>query len=857
MIKILRPLIEKTTWLRLLSYIGKKLVILGAFGFIAFTLFLIVKSNQVDIPPREPYDKTGFVEAAVYRQTVGSQTVMENDTFRMTLSNTTTLFDVFDKVTGTIWRSNPNTTTRRFLEPFIIYYVGSLGQDTAFGVYENAVLFDDFKVRVLNDSSIEILYEVGGKKDIDQFDFPTIITDERMQDLILSKLTPGTTDYRRVTDQAYVFGTVNGVDIWKLKEGIQVSILRQLYRIFYDVAGYTTEELRFDQESNGILVEDRYPYFEFSVIYTLTNQGLKVDIPNAAFVEKEKYRLAYIDVLPFFGAGSTTDVGYSLIPDGSGALIDFNTDRAFALPYMQRIYGGDQAIIQSILSPTRQGIRFGVFGMKVRDEAFIAILNQGSSMSAIRSRIASVDQPYNQTFYRFYLRESQPFQFASISSSVTIIEWTPWSTTTNFSLEYQFIQTEPKDYAGMARMYQRHLLNQGILHHKDQTSQLAVDLTILGGYINKENFFGIPYEPIRALTSTAEAKKIIDQFLAINDVHLNVIYRGFSNDGLKPTRYNRIRFQQAIGTAADFQALNAYFKSKQVILYPEVHVSSAYTNKHINEEMDVVRDVFYKVVKNYAFNPATLTIDSRTRPRYTLHPKGYLETLTTIQSSLARLGMEQVAILDAARFLTGTYLKKDTLFRSDTEQLLIEALASIYPQTKLLLRQPNLFTLPYATSVTDVSLEATPYQIISTSVPFVALVLSGTIDFSYSSLNLYDRYPFEWHELKMLETAANLSLTWSYHSTIHLVGTEYSEYFSTHYEAWFDRVSQLIARLNDSGVYQTHMIHHMFINAERSASKTTYANGMEMVFNYSTQTIPYEQWLIPAMSAIRVREAQS
>ncbi len=855
--KFLRSFLDKATWIGLFKSLLKKLMVLGVLGLVALTLFLIVKSNQVNVPPRDAYDKTGFVDAKSYRQSVGAQTILENETFRFTLSNTTTLFDVLDKTTGTIWRSNPNSTTRRFLEPFIIYYAGSLGQDTAFGVYENAVLFDDFSIRILSDSAIEIIYEVGGKKDIDQYDFPTLITDERMQDLILSKLTPGSTDYRRVTEQAYVFGTVNGIDIWKLKEGIQLSILRQLYRIFYDVAGYTTEELLYDQESNGILVEDRYPYFEFSVIYSLTQQGLAIEIPNASFVEKDKYRLAYIDILPFFGAGLTTDEGYALVPDGSGGIIDFNTDRAFALPYMQRIYGPDQAVIQTILSPTRQGIRFGVYGMKVNDEAFIAIAKEGASMSAIRSRIASVDQPYNQTFYRFYLRESQPFQFSSINSSVTIIEWTPWSTKTDFSMEYQMVQTDSKDYAGMAQLYQRYLLSEGYLSLKDETNRLSVDLTILGGYISKENFLGIPYEPIRALTNTTEAITMVDEFLAVNDVHLNVIYRGFSNDGLKPTRYNQIRFQKAIGSASDFKALNEYFKQRLVQLYPEVHLTSAYTSKHLNEEVDVIRDVFYKVVKNYAFNPATLTIDSRTRPRYTLHPEGYLETITSVQSTFAKLGIEQFAIIDAARFLTGTYLKKDTLFRSDTETLLLEAFQSVSSQTALLLRQPNLFSLPYATAITDISIEATPYQIISTSVPFVPLVLSGTIDFSYASINLNDQYPFEWHELKLLETAANLSLTWSYHSTIQLVGTEYSEYFSTHYEAWFDRVQALISRLNSSGVYQTHMVHHEFINSERNVSKTTYANGMEKVFNYSNQAFQYHQWNIPAMSSVQVKEAQS
>ena len=524
---------------------------------------------------------------------------------------------------------------------------------------------------------------------------------------------------------------------------------------------------------------------------------------------------------------------------------------------MQRIYVLDQDFIKTVKTPSRYNIRFGVYGMQVNQEAFISILNQGSSMSAIRSRLASVDQPYNQTFYRFYLRESQSFQFASISSSVSIIEWTPWSTLSDFEMEYQFIKAESKDYAGMAKRYQAHLIDQGILTSIDETTSLGLDLSLIGGYINQENFLGIPYQAVRALTNTEEASLIVEELLSAGINHLHVLYQGFANEGLKNHRFDQIRFQRAIGTANDFKRLNETLQSKQVSLYPEISLAYAYSSKHLKVDEDVVRDVFYKPVKNYGLNPATFTIDPTTRERYTLHPATYQAMMTSVLTQLSKLGIHRVAISDLGQALTGSYLKKDTLFRSDTENII----SSVYEETRktheLMLRNPNQFQYFAVNRVTDLAIQSTPYQIISTSVPFVPLVLSGRVDYSYQAINLNDSFSLDWQALKHLETGANLAIAWSYHSTISLVGSEYSTYFSTYYEHWFDTVTSMYQRLNQTGVYASRLVYHEFLNQDRSVSKSWYQNGLQLVFNYSSLPYSYQGLTIPSMQYAVVQEANS
>jgi len=358
----------------------KKLIILLVIALMGLGLYVVVKINELPAIEKTPYDKTNFMEVEQLKERYDDEIILENDNLKFVLDTDTTLFTLQDKRTGEIFTSNPDTRSARFLDPLKVYYAGNLGSVSQMSVYSQAIDYEDFLVRVEADY-IEVLYLVGGKKGVDENDFPLIITDERMQSLILSKLEEGSVSYRRVTEQAYVYGEVNGVAIWKLKSGIQTSILERLYDIFYIESGYTIEELVYDQESNGIKVEDKYPYFEIAIRYSLDQNSLEATLVNESLVEKEKYPLVYIDVLPYFGAGTTEEDGYLLIPDGSGGIIEFNQERAFTLPYNKRVYGNDLASFKLIKTEDLSKISLPVFGIKSNNKAMIAIAKETPEMA--------------------------------------------------------------------------------------------------------------------------------------------------------------------------------------------------------------------------------------------------------------------------------------------------------------------------------------------------------------------------------------------------------------------------------------------------------------------------------------------
>jgi len=112
-----------------------------------------------------------------------------------------------------------------------------------------------------------------------------------------------------------------------------------------------TEEkkgLKIEKIRNGFLATYTFKKegFVIPIAFTITDEYLSVDLLVGKLKElkKEKYRLVSVMLLPFFGAASTNDSGYIVVPDGCGALINFNNNKG-AETYSQRVFGSDFAIV--------------------------------------------------------------------------------------------------------------------------------------------------------------------------------------------------------------------------------------------------------------------------------------------------------------------------------------------------------------------------------------------------------------------------------------------------------------------------------------------------------------------------------
>ncbi len=824
-------------------------------------IVLIVVTGKKSFPVKAAYDKTNFVDYDnLTEEEKTNPIIIENERYIFTLDPSTTHFVLTDKLTGQNFASNP--TPRSEIDTLTIWYEESRGEPFEYGNYQYSINYEDMHRYALRKTpnSIEVLYYLGGKVRIDYTDLPRLISQERFETLIQNRAEAYVAHLKEINDpnystynrylvylRQYRLNTSYGYYALNNPNALTPMVIEGLYKLFYEVCGYTTDDLTADNLENGIEPSKTYPTFEVSMRYSLEEENLKVELINESIKDYEDYPLIYIDILPYFSAVNADGKGYALIPDGSGAIVDFNNNRQYATNYEQRLYGDDLATSKNTFNFDKTKIALSVYGMMIEDDnltkGMINILESGSPNSSIVARINSEGNQngYNQIFYRYYYRETDTYKFESLAGLDDIQTWTNDANDQSVTMLIESL-ADDVTYVGMAKQYQKYLIEQGVLTNKDDTKEVVFNLTLLGGYLEKRNFLGINYQKVQALTTSDNVETLALGLKQDGIKELNIIYQGFMNNGINTTYNGKIKFNKAITTKKKLQILQNHLAENTINFYPMFNIANIYTDKHISNKK-LITNQYGKTIVNYQNNEALYQQDLQTTPLYTLKPTTYKKTLKSIDKVLNKLKIQNMAFSDIGNILYGSYQSTDMIFKNQTLTLFQEIMQN-YQNYRMAFTAPNDYALKYATIAIDVPTEATDYTIFQTSVPFYQLVLSGYLDYSAESFNMNDEYSFAYHKMKAIETLSNIAMTWTYERTTDLVDTEYNYLYSTYYDNWYQASLDVYQELNALNIYSAYLINHQYLNAEATVVKTTYSNGVEIVLNYSPVDYLYNGILI-------------
>ena len=112
---------------------------------------------------------------------------------------------------------------------------------------------------------------------------------------------------------------------------------------------------------------------------------------------KESYPIYNIAVLPYFGAAGLDDTGFMVVPEGGGAIIDFNNGKVTQNYYYANLYGWDMAQERKAVVHDTD-VYFNTFGMSKNEDSFICILEDGVSYGAIQADISGKTNSYNSVY---------------------------------------------------------------------------------------------------------------------------------------------------------------------------------------------------------------------------------------------------------------------------------------------------------------------------------------------------------------------------------------------------------------------------------------------------------------------------
>lgn len=819
------------------------LIVLVALAGMISIYMTVGKLKPINVKAENiAFSKDGFIDASDLSRS--DVLVESNDRYELHFDEKTSHFYVKDVVEDNIWYSNPQEKdnfpsiilpTKNVQNSTLIVNYSSGQSIKSYNNYKYSIKHEDrtqsFSVKYI-DKGVQVLYIIEDTE-INYTYFPQFMSVDRMNELFLDKDLLTDIEKEKLSERYYQLNLDGDYEL-KPYEDMSNVYISKLYKYMYEISGYTKEDCIQDNSEFGKVVKFDKPYFEIAVEYQLTDSGLIATVINESIVEDSKFPITSIEFLPYFGATTIDDDGYFVIPDGSGALMNFNNGKNYTSPYAKQYYGNDLAL-QSIVKPeTSQDLLLPIYGIVKTntEDAMLAIIEKGAPETSLFADVSERKDSYNRINLELNLRESEFVTFANAGKVLDLEMWTKKHVKNDFVIRYELLSNDDANYFGLAKRYQQYLVNHQGLEKTDDTDTTVLNIKLLGMYEKSEFFLGVPYKTTKTLTTFDEARKILDELNTLNVSDINIIYDGWFNNGMDHKIPTNININGVMGGKDDFQSLIDYTKKHQIGFYPSVNImkvnqfdkaidSIRYTTRHINGQTSIVNK----------YELATKLLLLTQTQDYVLKPSLYQSLVTKMLSDYETLNVSGITLNDLGSEITGDYRKYQEVFKDENQQYQQDTLDLIDKDYDMMMYAPYGFAVNYATDIINLPQESSQYPILDRSIPFYQIVLNGYTDYAGISINENVERSIMYYKLKAIETGANINYIWSYKDSSVLLETEYNYYYSTNYRNWINDAAQLVHELDNLGIHEGVITNHEVLT--KGVYEVTYDNGLTFIINYN------------------------
>jgi hypothetical protein len=573
----------------------------------------------------------------------------------------------------------------------------------------------------------------------------------------------------------------------------------------------------------------------------LEADGMRVEIPSESIrQENPAFKLGLVYLYPFLGAtrgGSTP--GYMFLPDGTGSLIRFADSTKAKNMFYGRYYGADLGMIAvmpynpSINRP--YPISFPVFGMVhgEKKNAFLAVVEDGAAYGEIQAHPAGVLTNFNFLYNAFIYNESY-FQATNRSGAgVTTIQ----KQTNDFDavVHYRFLSGDAADYVGMARSYQQYLVEKGILQKvTDPNPNIGIRLEFLGGDKEKVLFWW-RFVP---MTTLRQMKSLLDDLQIANP---QVIYFGWQPLGASSMPPVSLKLERSLGALDELRSLAE-----------NIAANGGRFSLYLDPQAALWKESGYSPRRDLAMAITSLNLEGYNRYH------NYYFTLDALQRRYIALTDDLASQLNADLALDGIGFTLYSDFRESAplnRQQAIRAYQDVLGKSPVRLGfyRPNDYLWRLMSAYYDMPLGDNGYIYTSEAVPFLPIVLSGYVPYYGAALNFSPN--LEEDILRHVDYGMYPSYFLTYEPTANMLDTRSNWIYTSSYEQWgaqirrtYERMNALLAPVRGQEITARQKLREgVFV--------TTYANGRQIVVNYTDQPVNYRGVVVPARDAALVESA--
>lgn len=555
----------------------------------------------------------------------------------------------------------------------------------------------------------------------------------------------------------------------------------------------------------------RYPVFgivEDTTFYTYQN----IDVDTGEVLSEKKIAGAIVEAIKAYNNGEETDVF-----KGKVAALD-------------AAYGS--TINNSDLVETKS----------LEKSGFVAIIEEGDALASLTTYHAGSLSDYNTIKMQFTPRPKDTYNLKDSISVGANDEWTVVSKRKyvgGYKIRYLMLsepdsssdsKTYDASWFGMAIAYRDYLTNNGIISKMsadDLTEDIPLYIESFGAVETTQKIMSVPVTVTAPLTTFGNILEMYNDLSSQGITNVNFKLTGFANGGLKSTVPSDLKFEKSVGGNDGFQELldeaakiSASGKNNNLGIFPDFdfaysamdemfdtyksddHAAKTIDDRYANKREYSATQQKYINYHNIVVSPAYFSVF-------------YNEVAENYANKYENVKGISVSTLGSA--LNSDFDEDEPYNREDSKSFTVKAFEHFEnTYDSVMTDGGNSYVWKYVDHMLDVSLDSSRYNFSSNAVPFLGVVLHGSVSIAGAPLNMEG--DIQYAILKAIENGASPYFVLSYQNTQALKEYEdLSKYYSIRYDIWKNDIADVYMTLNGalSDVQDKYIVNHEFLTGNR------------------------------------------
>lgn len=584
--------------------------------------------------------------------------------------------------------------------------------------------------------------------------------------------------------------------------------------------------------------------FTIPMTFTLNDDGesFSVAVDTAKIVENDTSEatgkiITEMQIAPMMGAAEPTEDGYIIVPDGSGAVINFNNGKQAYPVYSQDFYGRDLTIVPLTAPAVKQTAALPTMSLVKGENALVSIVTEGEGVASANASVSYQNgSMYNKAYYSFDLRGTDNYYLSGDANAIRVFEKGSIKIP-KIEVTYYPVKAQSGDmvtYPECAQVVRDYLISEG-MEKVAQANTYDLYLDMFGGVMKEQSILGLPIDLKTEMTSFEEAQKIVSKLQGLGVADMVIAYNDWTNPEIKGKISTTAKASGTLGGNGDFKDMLKDFSADGIELYPSYNnITFTKSSFAFMSLTDTAIRVSNSYSRQQTYSRAYGIPSNKVSPAL-LSPNAYTEVIEKIVKNFGKKDYTTVAFGDYANTLVSDYAKSSYTNRQDTIDLLVEGYKLANDKVGSVLGDAaNSYIIPYVDHITNAPLASSGFNVTDYDIPFYQMVLHGYVPYSTTAIN----GDADGRELFLLAIASGSAVHYDfiYEESSEVADTDYDVLFYANYAGWTDSAAaeyklgkDVLAQVSDQVITGYEI--------DGDVITTTYENGYVTEVNLETGVI--------------------